>query len=43
VLHREVVEIRDAMIDPRVTFDPTIDDRQLLERAEAHLLGSEAR
>ena len=43
VLHREVVEIRDAMIDPRVTFDPTIDDRQLLERAEAHLLGSESR
>jgi hypothetical protein len=43
VLHREVVEIRDAMIDPRVTFDPTVDDRRLLERAEAHLLGSEAR
>jgi len=43
MLHREVVEIRDAMIDPRVDFDPTIDDRQLLERAEAHLLGSDTR
>ncbi|MFB7893688.1 MAB_1171c family putative transporter [Microbacterium sp. NPDC056044] len=43
VLHREVVEIRDAMIDPRVEFDPTSEDRQLLERAEAHLLGSSAR
>ncbi|WP_228479303.1 DUF6545 domain-containing protein [Microbacterium atlanticum] len=43
VLHREVVEIRDAMIDPRVEFDPTSEDRQLLERAEAHLLGSDAR
>lgn len=42
VLHREVVEIRDAMIDPRVAFDPTTTDRQLLERAEAHLLGSDA-
>ena len=42
VLHREVVEIRDAMIDPRVTFNPTIDDRRLLERAEAHLIGSDA-
>ncbi|MEU1970782.1 DUF6545 domain-containing protein [Microbacterium sp. NPDC019599] len=43
VLHREVVEIRDAIIDPRVEFDPTIEDRHLLERAEAHLLGSDAR
>jgi len=42
-LHREVVEIRDAMIDPRVEFDPTSDDRQLLQRAEAHLLGSDTR
>ncbi|WP_254773955.1 DUF6545 domain-containing protein [Microbacterium sp. cf046] len=43
LLHREVVEIRDAMIDSRVAFDPTSDDRYLLERAEAHLLGSDVR
>ncbi|SDG83946.1 MAB_1171c family putative transporter [Microbacterium pygmaeum] len=43
VLHREVVEIRDAMIDPRIEFDPTTDDRHLLDRAEAHLLGSKTR
>lgn len=43
VLHREVVEIRDAMIDPRVEFDPTNEDRHLLEQAEAHLLGSDKR
>lgn len=43
MLHREVVEIRDAMIDPRVDFTPTGEDRHLLEQAEAHLLGSDAR
>jgi len=38
-LHREVVEIRDAMIDPRVTFEVTPAEEALLERAEAQLLG----
>ncbi|WP_019482592.1 DUF6545 domain-containing protein [Arthrobacter sp. TB 23] len=38
-LHREVVEIRDAMIDPRIHFGVTKHDRALLERAEGHLLG----
>ena len=38
-LHREIVEIRDAMIDPRVTFDTSRTERALLERAESHLLG----
>lgn len=38
-LHREIVEIRDAMIDPRVTFDISAEDRDLLARAENHLLG----
>lgn len=40
-LHREVVEIRDAMIDPRVTFEVGRIDRGALERAEKHLLGSD--
>jgi hypothetical protein len=38
-LHRQVVEIRDAMIDTRVEFDLNDHDRQLIERAERHLLG----
>lgn len=38
-LHRHVVEIRDAMIDPRVNFEIDPADRALLERAESHLLG----
>lgn len=38
-LHRHVVEIRDAMIDPRVNFEISPSDRALLERAESHLLG----
>ena len=38
-LHREVVEIRDAMIDPRGTFEVTPAEEALLERAEAQLLG----
>ncbi|MBS3180974.1 DUF6545 domain-containing protein [Leucobacter manosquensis] len=39
-LHRHVVEIRDAMIDPRIDY--VINDYQLaiLERAEQHLLGA---
>ncbi len=32
-LHREIVEIRDAMIDPRVTFDISAAERALLEIA----------
>lgn len=40
-LHRQVVEIRDAMIDPRVSFSLNAGDRLVLERAERHLLGSE--
>ncbi|TFD54274.1 hypothetical protein E3T46_01045 [Cryobacterium sp. Hh11] len=38
-LHRQVVEIRDAMIDTRVDFDVSDRDRELVERAERHLLG----
>ena len=40
-LHRVIVEIRDAMIDPRITFDISTDDRDLLERAESHLVGDD--
>jgi hypothetical protein len=39
LLHRQVVEIRDAMIDTRVSFDLSDQDRELVERAERHLLG----
>lgn len=42
-LHRAIVEIRDAMIDPRVEFEMTRPDRALLEQAEEHLLGVAAR
>ena len=38
-LHRVIVEIRDAMIDPRITFDTSRAEIALLERAESHLLG----
>ena len=38
-LHREIVEIRDAMIDPRVGFDTSRTEHALLERAESHLFG----
>ncbi|MGP9583845.1 hypothetical protein [Brachybacterium sp. AOP35-5H-19] len=38
-LHREIVVIRDAMIDPRITFDTNRAEIALLERAESHLLG----
>lgn len=40
-LHRVIVEIRDAMIDPRITFDISTEDRDLLERAESHLVGKD--
>lgn len=39
-LHRQVVEIRDAMIDTRVSFGLSEPDRELVERAERHLLGA---
>lgn len=38
-LHRQIVEIHDAMIDPRVTFDINHTELTLLEQAKAHLLG----
>ena len=40
-LHRMIVEIRDAMIDPRITFDTSRTERALLERAESHLVGND--
>lgn len=39
LLHRQVVEIRDAMIDTRVSFDVSEENRERVERAERHLLG----
>lgn len=38
-LHRRIVEIRDAIIDGRVAFTITDDERALLQAAEQHLLG----
>lgn len=40
LLHRQVVEIRDAMIDTRVSFEVSDDERGLVEQAERHLLGT---
>ena len=40
LLHRQVVEIRDAMIDTRVQFRLSERDRALVERAERHLVGA---
>ncbi|MCI4658487.1 DUF6545 domain-containing protein [Cryobacterium zhongshanensis] len=40
LLHRQIVEIRDAMIDTRVSFDVGDRDRERIERAERHLLGA---
>lgn len=39
LLHRQIVEIRDAMVDTRVSFAISGQDRELLERAERLLLG----
>jgi hypothetical protein len=39
LLHRQVVEIRDAMIDTRVAFSVSGADLQALESAERHLVG----
>ena len=41
MLHRQIVEIRDAMVDTRVSFEISGRDRELLERAEQLLLGAE--
>jgi hypothetical protein len=40
LLHRQVVEIRDAMIDTRVSFDLSDQGSDLVKRAERHLLGT---
>ncbi len=40
VLHREIVEIRDALIDSRVSFNLTDRERELVDRAERHLVGA---
>lgn len=40
-LHRTIVEIRDAAIDPRVSLALTSSERVALDRAEQHLLGNE--
>jgi len=42
LLHRQVVEIRDAMIDIRVAFAVRGADLQALEVAERHLIGEGA-
>lgn len=42
-LHRTVVEIRDAMIDSRNSFQLNDTDQGLLEQAERHLLGAGGR
>ena len=41
-LHRELVEIRDAVIDPRASFALTDAESELLEEAEAQLIGGGA-
>ena len=38
-LHRQVVEIRDAVFDPRVSFTLSSSERAVVDRAEAHLTG----
>ncbi|WP_157009126.1 DUF6545 domain-containing protein [Agromyces laixinhei] len=42
LLHRQVVEIRDAMIDTRVVFTISDADRMVLDRAERHLVGADS-
>lgn len=41
VLHREIVEIRDALIDSRVSFEITAGEHELVDRAEHHLVGGD--
>lgn len=38
-LHRQIVEIRDAVLDPRVTFELGADEHALVDAAERHLVG----
>lgn len=38
-LHRQLVEIRDASVDPRVSFDLSDAESVIVEAAEEHLLG----
>lgn len=38
-LHRQVVEIRDAAVDPRVSFELSDAERVVVKAAEEHLLG----
>ncbi|MBT2498550.1 hypothetical protein J7E25_05530 [Agromyces sp. ISL-38] len=42
LLHRQVVEIRDAMIDTRVAYELADSDRDVLESAERHLVRAES-
>lgn len=42
-LHRQIVEIRDAMLDPDAQLDVSESEIALLERAEKHLLGDAPR
>ena len=41
-LHRQIVEIRDAMLDPAARLDVSEAEVGLLQRAERHLLGETA-
>ncbi|MEL5990694.1 hypothetical protein ACOKGD_13695 [Microbacterium phosphatis] len=41
-LHRQIVEVRDAVIDPRVAFALSDAERLAVESAEAHLMAGEA-
>lgn len=38
-LHRQLVEIRDAAVDPRVAFELSDAESVIVDAAEAHLLG----
>ena len=40
LLYRQVLGIRDAMIDTRVSFEVSDQEREVIERAERHLLGA---
>ncbi|WP_197060993.1 hypothetical protein [Microbacterium mangrovi] len=43
MLHRQIVEIRDAVFDPRVSFTLSASERELVDQAEAHLTGQPVR
>jgi Flp pilus assembly protein protease CpaA len=42
LLHRQLVEIRDAVMDARVAFDISDHGRHLIDSAERHLLGGDS-